>query len=702
MKFVSWNVNGLRACVTKGFLDVFKEMDADFFCLQETKLQEGQISLDLPGYHQFWCSAQKKGYSGTAIFTRHQPMSVSYGLGIEELDTEGRLITLEYPEFFLVTCYTPNAQRGLARIDHRMRWEQAFRAYLKSLDSRKPVILCGDLNVAHQEIDLKNPGSNRGNAGFSDQERDAFAKLLDSGFTDTFRHLYPNKTGAYSWWSYMFNARQNNAGWRIDYFVVSNRLGDAIHDATIHPDVMGSDHCPVGLDLNITCNGGIRIPTPDFTNTENEQEAGGDPTGPAHIWKPIAITALALAVLVTAVWFLFPEQDPSPSRVSQTVTLPTLTESNLIASMIDYTDYVRYTVSDYFSQDGSLHECIIHNSTGQYWDLGRYSLLHDLNERAPVSYLQVAFHKQYPFTKDDPPVVTILQAPGDMILNFRSVYYYEGDRVAGCFILGYVEEKMDISFTVEYNGLVHQGYYHNWGPKEQPDIFDEVEFFEDRVEVIRIPGENLLAEPSFQFVHGDTCWDMDQAYSLSDGLGSTWFPNFFVKISFNTEGSFHGKGLTLNDVELPDEQKIGSMFYLDESGSIAGMFVYGYITTGTDVGVTTYLNMVPYNISDSLTFHVEPNFSLMTTQELVTTLNNSTALQALSPLSSWRPDYTLDDFVGMEGPQYLLFQPDCIDVMMDTYEKNTRNYRLPLLLGHPKFSSLMTEEQAQRWETIKG
>ena len=251
MKFISWNVNGLRACVTKGFLDVFKEMDADFFCLQETKLQEGQITLDPPGYYQFWCSAQKKGYSGTAIFTRHQPLSVSYGLGIEELDTEGRLITLEYPEFYLVTCYTPNAQRGLARIEHRLKWEDAFRQYLMKLDSLKPLILCGDLNVAHKEIDLKNPSSNRGNAGFSDEERQAFTDLLDCGFTDTFRNLYPDKTGAYTWWSYMFNARQNNAGWRIDYFLVSDRLKNAIHNATIHPEVMGSDHCPVGLELNL-------------------------------------------------------------------------------------------------------------------------------------------------------------------------------------------------------------------------------------------------------------------------------------------------------------------------------------------------------------------------------------------------------------------------------------------------------------------
>ena len=251
MKFISWNVNGLRACAGKGFLDHFNGLDADFFCLQETKLQEGQIDLELPGYNQYWCYAEKKGYSGTAIFAKETPIAVRYGLGVEELDTEGRVITLEYPDFYLVTCYTPNAQRGLARLDHRLKWEDAFLAYLKDLDQNKPVIVCGDLNVAHQEIDLKNPSSNRGNAGFSDEERGAFSKLLASGFTDSFRHLYPDQTGAYTWWSYMFNARANNAGWRIDYFVVSDRLAPAISDALIYPQITGSDHCPVGLILNL-------------------------------------------------------------------------------------------------------------------------------------------------------------------------------------------------------------------------------------------------------------------------------------------------------------------------------------------------------------------------------------------------------------------------------------------------------------------
>lgn len=250
MKAVSWNVNGLRACLQKGFLDFFQEVDADFFCLQETKLQPDQIDLQLPGYRMFWNSAQKKGYSGTAIFSKKDPVSVSYGLGIPELDTEGRLITLEFESMYLVTCYTPNAQRELARIDHRLRWEDAFLHFLTELDKKKPVVICGDLNVAHKEIDLKNPAANRGNAGFSDEERACFTKLLESGFTDSFRYLYPDATGCYSWWSYMFKARQNNAGWRIDYFLVSNRIAERITAAPIYKDVMGSDHCPVGLALS--------------------------------------------------------------------------------------------------------------------------------------------------------------------------------------------------------------------------------------------------------------------------------------------------------------------------------------------------------------------------------------------------------------------------------------------------------------------
>lgn len=246
-KMISWNVNGIRACVQKGFLEAFGELDADIFCLQETKLQAGQIELELDGYHQYWNYAERKGYSGTAIFTKEEPISVRYGLGIDRHDTEGRLITLEFDSFFFVGCYTPNAQDGLKRIEYRMDWEDCFREYLCGLDKLKPVIICGDLNVAHNEIDLKNPKSNRGNAGFSDEERGKFSDLLDSGFTDSFRYLYPDVTGAYSWWSYRFNARKNNAGWRIDYFLVSDRIQGKISDSRIHSEIFGSDHCPVEL-----------------------------------------------------------------------------------------------------------------------------------------------------------------------------------------------------------------------------------------------------------------------------------------------------------------------------------------------------------------------------------------------------------------------------------------------------------------------
>jgi len=249
MKFVSWNVNGLRACLQKGFMESFAQLDADIFCLQETKMQPGQVELELPGYEQFWYSAEKKGYSGTAIFTRQKPLSVRNGLGIEEHDHEGRVITLEFEDYYFVTVYVPNSQRELARLDYRMEWEDAFRGYLQELDAKKPVIFCGDLNVAHQEIDLKNPKTNRRNAGFTDEERNKFTQLLEAGFTDTFRALYPEVTGAYSWWSYMRQARDKNVGWRIDYFVISNRLREKISEAAIHADIFGSDHCPVSLVL---------------------------------------------------------------------------------------------------------------------------------------------------------------------------------------------------------------------------------------------------------------------------------------------------------------------------------------------------------------------------------------------------------------------------------------------------------------------
>jgi len=249
VKMISWNVNGLRACIEKGFLEYFRNADAEIFCLQETKLQEGQLELELPGYHQYWNYAEKKGYSGTALFTKKEPLAVTYGIGVEEHDHEGRVITAEYEDYFLVTVYVPNSQRELTRLDYRMKWEEDFLAYLKGLEQRKPVIYCGDLNVAHQEIDLKNPKTNHNNAGFTDKERNCFGKVLESGFVDTFRYFYPKLEGVYSWWSYRFQARAKNAGWRIDYFVVSDALKERLADAKIHTQVQGSDHCPVELEL---------------------------------------------------------------------------------------------------------------------------------------------------------------------------------------------------------------------------------------------------------------------------------------------------------------------------------------------------------------------------------------------------------------------------------------------------------------------
>lgn len=251
MKLISWNVNGIRACAGKGFMDVFNNADADFFCIQESKMQAGQLELNMPGYHQYWNYAVKKGYSGTAIFAKEEPLNVAYGIGMEEHDQEGRVITLEYDKFYMVTVYTPNSQNELARLSYRMKWEDDFADYIMGLDEKKPVIICGDLNVAHKEIDLKNPKTNRHNAGFTDEEREKFSKLLDRGFIDTFRYFYPDKADIYSWWSYRFKAREKNAGWRVDYFLVSKRLEDKLKDAVIHTEVFGSDHCPVELDIDL-------------------------------------------------------------------------------------------------------------------------------------------------------------------------------------------------------------------------------------------------------------------------------------------------------------------------------------------------------------------------------------------------------------------------------------------------------------------
>ncbi len=457
MKFVSWNVNGLRACMGKGFMDSFKALDADFFCLQETKLQEGQITMDLPGYHQYWCYAEKKGYSGTAIFTRHEPQSVAYGIGIDELDTEGRVITLEYPEFYMVTCYTPNAQRGLARIEHRMKWEEAFRAYLKGLDEKKPVILCGDLNVAHKEIDLKNPSSNRGNAGFSDEERGAFTALLDAGFTDSFRHLYPDVTGAYSWWSYMFNARQNNAGWRIDYFVVSDRLADAIHDATIHPDIMGSDHCPVGLDLNTTCNGGIRIAPPDVQEQQEANDAdGSNSVGISRILMTLMVFALLGTLAFTLIPRLKPTSKDEPTSPSM-VTIPQMEPVPLIKEIIDRSGNCIWSFNHQEPWSSSLANEYFVCGTEQFLLVPKVDF--DMEPISPANfYLQVVFSDSFTFNNEDRPQIRCknvsyqsFEYTGYHVMN--RYYYGDDGNIAGCFLYGYCLRTVDIEVTVKTDTL---------------------------------------------------------------------------------------------------------------------------------------------------------------------------------------------------------------------------------------------------------
>ncbi len=466
MKLISWNVNGLRACIQKGFLEQFDRLDADFFCLQETKLQEGQIQLELPGYEQYWCYAEKKGYSGTAIFTKHTPLSVSYGIGVEQLDNEGRVITLEYPEFYLVTCYTPNAQRGLARIDHRMKWDDAFRAYLKRLDEKHPVIICGDLNVAHQEIDLKNPQSNRGNAGFSDQERESFTKTLGLGFTDTFRYLRPDATGIYSWWSYMYNARENNAGWRIDYFLVSDRIKEQVFRTPIYTDIMGSDHCPVGLELDILCNGSMWSPS----SMGKARDVTPEPKkkAPASA-RAVLSFALIFAVLMAGIFagrWLFPgdaspatepaHTDPANSATGYT-PLPTYGENDLFSITVYQEPLLQtnFTPSPVVSM---FWECL--TKADELYLLGSASkeppagtilnIEKTRNFWVRIELTQKGFQH---YNKGDFPTLISLSTAPDGLQSALRAYYYQDDlrNIAGWFFYGYTPEaaQFEVIFAGE-------------------------------------------------------------------------------------------------------------------------------------------------------------------------------------------------------------------------------------------------------------
>lgn len=690
MKFVSWNVNGLRACMNKGFLDSFYQLDADFFCLQETKLQAGQIDLDLPGYEQFWCYAEKKGYSGTAIFTKHHPLSVSYGLGVEELDTEGRLITLEYPEFFLVTCYTPNAQRGLARIDHRLKWEDAFRAYLTELDQKKPVILCGDLNVAHKEIDLKNPASNRGSAGFSDEERNAFSQLLDSGFTDSFRYLYPDVTGAYSWWSYMFNARANNAGWRIDYFVVSDRLQKEIHDATIHPDVMGSDHCPVGLDLNITCNGGIW--SPETQRPENKDAKKADGVSPAGLILKLCITAVfLLAALIPAYRFFHPRSEPT---TPQTTTLPSTT-GNLIQQITDRTGTVSlaYRTSDPTS---SHMEEVVTGRTNE-WILVDKQIVcssqppqtDDNGTTLLIFPFKYTFFVQVEFTDlpagSVPNIEVEASYSGDVTVVL-SYYLDEKGAVDGCFLYGYAAEPFDLQITA-----THQGTSHTAGPfTVYATLFSEVIDHKGDITAQYTPSV-LSSGQEVLFSNGTESWRMHTTYY------DLIYPNYCFQIRYPEGCKFtpsdHPRIMVgLSGWKQPeyDYTKAAKYTnYYDSNGNIAGFFVFGYITTAQDLQV----NIIYKETAFTSILHAEPHFETMATDQLVRALRFSD--EVTHYCKAGNINQLIVEYPGMR--ELLRREENIIRCMLDVNADYNPGSSFDILLASDYFQALMSDEEKEEF-----
>ena len=708
MRFVSWNVNGLRACVNKGFLDAFRELDADFFCLQETKLQEGQIDLDLPGYHQYWCSAEKKGYSGTAIFTKYEPKSVTYGLGIPELDTEGRVICLEYPEFYLVTCYTPNAQRGLARIDHRLRWEEAFRSYLKELDAKKPVIICGDLNVAHKEIDLKNPGSNRGNAGFSDEERSAFSTLLDSGFTDTFRHLYPDKTGAYSWWSYMFNARANNAGWRIDYFLVSDRLKDQIYDATIHPDILGSDHCPVGLDLDTTCNGAIPIPTPTYPDSPTTKEADeGSPVGSFRIWSRVAVLAILVLLITTSVTMLIrvPEA-PTPETTTATQpqdTAPPVSPAPLIHNIIDRTGTISLQTVPYSIQltsSGYVPYYFQFSNGPQSWTL--YSPSLNMFTALNATYhIQIEFDPERSFTSEDKPEITVFDLDNALSSTLKPIsvpycYYYEGDRIAGCFVFDSSIDPTSICVIAKY--------------RDQEDTTDSIKTFPV---VPSPPVTEMIVHPAIFDIeinyaissldHQISFVSEDQKLYIHQGPDrpdqNKWQPNFFIQVCFpNVDYTTQDHPIVeaeyLPQYLMPDGEdvELDIQYYFDEYDRIGGAFVYGYTSMDIDLKITTSFTDHRGKLSrDQRTVSISPDFTYMKTHDLAQSLLYSNELSHY--ICSGAEDYLNEMLQNSPALQELLSREDAIRCILNVNSYVSYGTSFDTLLTLDYFQAMMTDEE---------
>ncbi len=595
MKLISWNVNGLRACIQKGFLEEFSRLNADFFCLQETKLQPGQVTLDLPGYEQYWNYAEKKGYSGTAIFTKYTPMSVRNGIGIPEFDTEGRVITLEYPEFYLVTCYTPNAQRGLARLDYRMDWDEAFRGYLQALDAQKPVILCGDLNVAHQEIDLKNPKSNRGSAGFSDEERESFTKTLSLGFTDTYRHLNPDATGVYSWWSYMYHARENNAGWRIDYFVVSDRIRDAVYKTPIYTDIMGSDHCPVGLEIDLLCNGSLWSPTAMGKATDKTPPK--PPISPAL--KSTLICLLCL-LLLTGGFFtgrsLFSEssalgESPTESSGPLIDPEPVYFSSHLYDELLNHVyskGHGRYFTSD----DGERYRL----SQGQYNSFLNFWLRLDYIDTPPEYYVMS--------TPVYPKVEVISGTVSD--LSCHAFINEADDSHYGWFVTGYINDPAVLKIT--------------YGSQSEEITVTPLRFI-----LNRDPANSLYTVSSYNSLDGITYFDSDRPnewsmvtldnrlYMLGEPVSGgtpSQTPNFLIQLELTDAGRQYYKATQ----ELPViiNQSGGTTQWicqpyqnmLTSTVRVEGWLIYGWCETPTTF-------VVSYG-SDGYSLPVSPS----TSQEL--------------------------------------------------------------------------------------
>ena len=696
MKFVSWNVNGLRACMNKGFLDTFYELNADFFCLQETKLQAGQITLDLPGYEQYWCYAEKKGYSGTAIFTKHTPMSVSYGLGIEELDTEGRVITLEYPEFFLVTCYTPNAQRGLARIEHRLKWEAAIRAYLNELDRKKPVILCGDLNVAHKEIDLKNPGSNRGSAGFSDEERSAFTQLLDSGFTDSFRHLYPDKTGAYSWWSYMFNARANNAGWRIDYFVVSDRLADSIHNATIHPECFGSDHCPVGLDLNVTCNGSIWSPETERSADQDIKKAGGDSlAGHMRTFFKIAIAAsFALALIISITVLLGQDNVPTapllaaPEPVKPKLISEIIDRSGSVSLVYDFLSSSPYYSSQFEEKitDGATSWLLMDKTivcttqTPEADDDGDYTVYYPLEYNF---FVQVQYADHSPLF---PIEIEVNASYSGSTTVVQADYKDENGQINGCFLFGFTTGPLELQISATCGESAE-----TLSPVTiYPTLFAQVTDHKGDI-AIDIPFSTIGAYRDVIFNTESESWVMDRNNGHID-LNANYF--FQVQYPEGTDFTdedhptiFAGlSGWKRPEYDYTKAAKV--LHYYDSQGNIAGFFVFGYLTEEQDLQISIQYNETEFYAS----LHAQPYFESMPTDRLVCALLNSDEVRY----------YCLNGNIdelnkNHPGMIELLRRDNIIRAMLDANQDTHPVSSFDILLAADPFQSLMTDEEKEEF-----